>query len=283
MTPDVARSLGALFPMFAVVSFLAGTMLAFAVRCATLGRPRTPAIEARPPTPLAKWAQEWWVWVLGPVERAAVSLGISPNAITIASTVVAAAAAWAIAAGSLSLGGWLYLFGASLDIVDGRVARATGRVTRAGAFLDSTLDRVAELLVFAALAIRFRDGPVLYAALAAAISSVLVSYARARGEGLGIQGEAKVGGMQRPERVVVTGLACAMAAAADALAGAGAARTLVGAALTLLAAGAGVTAVRRTASIFRALQASEAARPAPAARLAGVRVLRLGRRHDVVR
>ncbi len=279
MTPDVAQSLRAVFPVAAVLSFLLGTMAVFAVRCLVLGRPRTAAIEERPPSLLSKWLQEWWVWLFGPVERVSVRLGLSPNAITVASTAVVALAAAVLAVGDLALGGWLYLFGASLDLVDGRVARATGRATRSGAFLDSTLDRLAELLVFCGLAVRFRDSAALYAALAAAVASMLVSYARARGEGLGVRAEAKVGGMQRPERVFVTGAACALSPVADALAGDGAAATMVGAALTVLAVLAGITAARRVASIFRALRGAEAA-PQPE----GVaRVLRLGRRRDVLR
>ena len=132
-----------------------------------------------------------------------------------------ALAALLLGLGWLSLGGWVFLAAGSLDFVDGRVARATGRASRAGAFLDSTLDRVGELLVFGGLAVTFRDSPALLAALAAAGASLLVSYARARGEALGAGEAAKVGGMQRPERVVVTGVACALSPLADAAFGAG--------------------------------------------------------------
>ena len=197
---------------------------------------------------------EWWVWLWGPFERACVGLGISPSAITIASTVLAAVAAALLGTGHLSLGGWVYLLAASLDLVDGRVARAQGTSSPAGAFLDSTLDRLAELLVFAALAVHFRSGPVLYAALGAATASVLVSYTRARGEALGLSGAARVGGMQRAERVVLTGVPCALSPLADVLFGAGAGTLLVGSALALLALLTSMTAARRSYSIWSTLR-----------------------------
>ena len=260
MSPRTAE---ALVPLVGLLAFLFATMAVFGVKAALLGRPHTPDIEKRQRTILAKFFQEWWIWLWGPVERLCLRLGISPNTITIASTILAGAAAALMGLGWLSLGGWLFLAGGSLDFVDGRVARATARVSKAGAFLDSTLDRVGELLVFSALAVTFRASPVLYAALAAAGASLLVSYARARGEALGAGEAAKVGGMQRPERVVVTGVACALSPLADAAWGAGAGRTGVGIALIALATLATATATRRTFRIYRALRAAE---PLPVAR-----------------
>jgi CDP-diacylglycerol---glycerol-3-phosphate 3-phosphatidyltransferase len=262
--------------MAVLVGLLLSTMLVFAVRCLTVGRPRTSYIEARQASRLWKWWMEWWVWLWGPVERACIGLGISPNSITWTSTLFTGVAAYLLARGHLSLGGWTYLFAASLDLVDGRVARAQGTATAAGAFLDSTLDRVAELLVFAGLATHFRATATLYAALAAAGCSVLVSYARARGEALGIRDEAKVGGMQRAERVVLTGLPCALAPCFDAAFRPGAGAQAVGSALALLAVVTTLTAVRRSYAIWRALRG-----PAPqAAQLGNVRWLDAARRRQ---
>jgi phosphatidylglycerophosphate synthase len=273
-----------LLPLLGLVAFLVSTLLIFAVRAAMVGRPRTPDIEKRQRTILAKFFQEWWIWLFRPVERFCLRLGISPDAITVASTLVAGAAAVLIGFGWLSLGGWVYLFGASFDFIDGRVARATGRTTRAGAFLDSTLDRVGELLVFGGLAVAFRGSPVLFAALGAAGASLLVSYARARGEALGAGDAAKVGGMQRPERIVVTGLACALSPLADAAWGGEAGRLVVGSALAVLAALTTATAARRTWVIYRALRAAEPSAVArPQFRLANVFRLDTARRRKVVR
>jgi len=239
-------------------------MAVFASRCLSFGRPRTPSIESREASALWRWWMEWWVWLWGPVERACLRLGIAPDAITFASTVLSIAAAVLLGMGQLSLGGWLYLFAASLDLVDGRVARAQGRSTRAGAFLDSTLDRVAELFVFGGLAVYLRNSALLPAALAAAGSSVLVSYARARGEALGASAAARVGGMQRAERVVLTGVPCALSPLLDALFGSGTGGLVSGSALALLAVVTSLTVLRRCRSIWQALCDAE-----PAAHAAG--------------
>ncbi len=276
----LASSLRALFPFLGMALFLLATLPLFAARCAVFGRPRTPAVEDRGPSIFGKWLQEWWIWRFDPLVRLCVRARVGPDAITVASAAVVAGAAALFASGFLASGGWLYLFGASLDLVDGRVARATGRASRAGAFLDSTLDRVAELLVFGGLAIEFRSSPVLYATLAAAFASVLVSYARARGESLGAGEMARVGGMQRPERIVITGLACALSPLAEAWGGGGAGRTFVGGALTALAVLTTATAARRASSVYQALREAEraergGARP-PFLRVVGRRAARYG-------
>ncbi|HET6413563.1 MAG TPA: CDP-alcohol phosphatidyltransferase family protein [Anaeromyxobacter sp.] len=271
-------------PLLGVIAFLLATLFVFTTRSVLLGRPHTPDIERREHTFLAKFFQEWWIWLYSPVERLCLRIGIPPDAITVASTAAAGAAGVLMGIGFLSLGGWVYLFGASLDFIDGRVARASGRTTRAGAFLDSTLDRVAELLVLGGLAIAFRNSPVLLAVLGAAGASLLVSYARARGEALGADEVVRVGGMQRPERIVVTGLACALSPLADALWGPGVGRSVLGCALATLAVLTTATAARRTVAIYRSLRAAEPAAVArPAFRLADVFRLDATRRRKAAR
>lgn len=273
MDASEAQPLAGMFVPLLIAGLLVGSMLLFAVHCGVFGRPRTPYIEARQAPALWKWWMEWWVWLWGPVERASLFLGLSPDAITLASVALTAVAAWLLGAGLLAAGGWLYLGAASLDLVDGRVARALDRTTKAGAFLDSTLDRVGELLIFGALAVHFRTTPALYAALAGAGASVLVSYARARGEALGVGDEARQGGMQRAERVVLTGVPCALAPVADALFGQDGGEMVVGSALGLLAVVTTGTALRRGWAIYRALRGG-----APRAPLANVRWLDPARR-----
>lgn len=278
-----------MLPLLGVVGFLLSTLAIFTIRSWVKGRPHTPDIEKRERTILAKYFQEWWIWLYWPVERLCLRFRVSPDAITVASTLAASAAGVLMGLGHLCVGGWIYLFGASLDFIDGRVARATGRASRAGAFLDSTLDRVAELVVFGGLAVAFRASPVLFAAIGAAGASLLVSYARARGEALEAGDVVRVGGMQRPERIVVSGLACAVSPLADVAWGDGAGRALVGCALAALAVLSTATAARRTLAIYRALRA--AAPPAeataqiarPAFRLADVFRLDAARRRKVVR
>jgi CDP-diacylglycerol---glycerol-3-phosphate 3-phosphatidyltransferase len=91
-------------------------------------------------------------------------------------------------------------------MLDGRVARLTGRRTRFGALLDSSLDRCAEFALYGGLAYHFRGRWVEGLAALAFLGSVMVSYTRARAEGLGF--ECREGLMQRAERLVALGLAC---------------------------------------------------------------------------
>ncbi len=100
----------------------------------------------------------------------------------------------------------LVLVGSAFDLLDGGIARATGRVSKRGALMDSVFDRMAELAVLLGLAVYFSSGPgasqagVLLAFVAMA-GSLMVSYVRARAEGLGVKGTA--GFLTRPERVAV--------------------------------------------------------------------------------
>src|SRR5262245_50629100 len=107
------------------------------------------------------------------------------------------------------LGGSIFVIGSILDILDGALARAGGKGTPFGAFLDSTTDRISEAFVLGAIALVFmRDGHefALAADFAAVVGSFLVSYTRARAEALGLKGDVGIG--SRAERVVVisTGL-----------------------------------------------------------------------------
>jgi phosphatidylglycerophosphate synthase len=188
-----------------------------------------------------------------PAVRACLRLGIHPDAITGVSALLIGGAAVLLALGWVAAGGWLYLLGASLDALDGRVARARGGGTRAGAFLDSTLDRVGELLVLGGLALSYRSSPVLVAILVVAGASVVVSYARARGEALGASAACRVGVMQRPERVAVVGLACALSPVADVWFGDGSGYALIAGSLVLLAIATVETATARILAIYSVL------------------------------
>lgn len=129
---------------------------------------------------------------------------ITPNQVSLTGIALTVVTAALIVDGQLLLAGVMYLLAASLDLLDGVLARMAKMATRFGAFLDSTADRISEGVVFAAIAYHFaRHGQSVDAALAvlALLGSVLVSYTRARAEGLGLQ--CKVGIMTRAERVVL--------------------------------------------------------------------------------
>lgn len=138
------------------------------------------------------------------VARKLVSIGVTANMITLIGFCVNVLAAFFLATGRLVLAGVLILFGGTFDMLDGAAARAAPKSSESGALLDSVVDRYSEGAVFLGALIYFYvneklNGVVLV--FAAMIGSILVSYVRARAEGLRI--ECKVGFMQRPERIAV--------------------------------------------------------------------------------
>ena len=141
-----------------------------------------------------------------PVAAALAKIGVPPNAVTLAGLVGAAVSAYLISQGIMWAGGLVMLFAGVLDLFDGALARATAQDSPFGALLDSVIDRISEIIVLLGLLIYYaRDGSVEGSVLVylAVAGSVMVSYLRARSEGLGI--ECKVGVMTRPERVAALG------------------------------------------------------------------------------
>lgn len=134
--------------------------------------------------------------------------GLTPNQFTVMGLVLNGVVGWVAAEGRLQLAGVLLIVAGAFDMLDGAVARATGRVTRFGGVLDSVLDRYAEAFVLGGLLIwivRTELGavPVLLC-YATIVGSILVSYVRARAEGAGIA--LTQGFFARPERIVVLAL-----------------------------------------------------------------------------
>ncbi len=154
--------------------------------------------------------KNWYISLISPAIDFFISHGINPNFFTTVGLIFSAIAAYVLGSGHLRWGGVLILFAGTFDILDGRVARATDRVTKFGALYDSTLDRYGEVLIFFGLAYYFSKTSVIdwstlvVLAISMALGgSVMTSYVRARAEGLGF--ECKVGIMQRSERVVYLG------------------------------------------------------------------------------
>lgn len=182
--------------------------------------------------------------LLDPVVGLLARAGVSPSAITLAGlliTAVAAFLAWngGYLASAAVLGG-----GSLLDAVDGGVARKRDMVSRAGAVLDSSCDRIGEFLMYAALLAgqaRQEFGVILYLAPAALSGSFMVSYTRARSEGVGIP--CKIGLFTRTERLVLMIVALASTPAA------GDAGPLVWM-LALVSVGTWFTAIQRLALVF---------------------------------
>jgi CDP-diacylglycerol--glycerol-3-phosphate 3-phosphatidyltransferase len=127
---------------------------------------------------------------------------LTPNMLTLFGLVITAAGAAVLGLGQLFIAGVILLFAGLFDIFDGALARASGKVYRYGAFLDSTVDRYSEGLIYLGLLVFFR-GKTLQTVLVllALAGSFLVSYVRARAQSLGFKCE--VGILARPERVVI--------------------------------------------------------------------------------
>lgn len=143
--------------------------------------------------------------LITPLARGLASIGISPNHLTMAGLVTSAGAGVLVAWGYFPLAALALFLGSLCDMLDGAVARVTGKGSQFGAFLDSTVDRYAEMLYFAGLLVYFiRIEPsTMYALLAflSAGGSFMVSYTRARAEGIGLS--CNVGFMERPERLIL--------------------------------------------------------------------------------
>jgi CDP-diacylglycerol--glycerol-3-phosphate 3-phosphatidyltransferase len=143
---------------------------------------------------------------------------VTPNTLTTVGALVILASSVAFGTGWIRLGGWLILLSGIVDTLDGQVARQGSRTTKFGAFYDSTLDRVGDGASFIGIAayllsapdIRWRNEAVL-ACLVGILAAMLVSYMRARAEGLGL--ECKVGIAQRAERLLLLGLPTAFVGA----------------------------------------------------------------------
>ena len=139
-----------------------------------------------------------------PVISALRWLRVTPNEITVAGTVLNMAAAALVIADHLIYAGIVFLVAGCFDMLDGALARLAQKVTPFGAFLDSTLDRVSEGVMFGGiaylLAVEGRSIDVGLVVLAL-LGSILVSYTRARAESLDV--ECKVGLMSRPERIIL--------------------------------------------------------------------------------
>ncbi|MEA3442113.1 MAG: CDP-alcohol phosphatidyltransferase family protein [Chloroflexota bacterium] len=141
--------------------------------------------------------------ITNPLVKILSKSGITPNVLTFVGLALNVAAAYLIAVGHFFFGGVLVLVSGLFDLLDGALARFNNQATQFGAILDSTIDRVSEAAIFCGLLIWYMPKGValeIVLILAVLIGSFLVSYIRARAEGLGL--ECKVGLFTRAERVI---------------------------------------------------------------------------------
>lgn len=168
---------------------------------------------------LSNLIEDWARSIAKHVGRFVAKSGIGPNAITMIGFLLNFPVAYVLGQGWFLWGGIFILFAGAFDMLDGAVARATGKMTKFGAFLDSTFDRFSEIVVLLGLLLYYRSpigvegermgGSILvYVAIS---GSLMVSYVKARAEGLSIPMKG-VGLLPRPERVVMLAAACIIAA-----------------------------------------------------------------------
>ena len=195
---------------------------------------------------LPTWVKDAGRGILSPIVNLAIALHLTPNTITVFGLLITVAASGLVAGGWLLVGATVLTAGSLLDAVDGALARAQGGGTDFGSFLDSTLDRASEAILYMGIAVWFMytlDDPIVpvLAVIVALAGSFLVSYARARAEGIGL--EASVGLAPRTERLVLI-------IAGIALAGLGFTPVLIGI-LLLIATLTVVTVVQRIWHVWR--------------------------------
>jgi CDP-diacylglycerol--glycerol-3-phosphate 3-phosphatidyltransferase len=201
----------------------------------------------------------WYRGLIEPIEEQLADWGARPDHLTYTQLAVSVLAGLAFASRCVFLAGWLTLFAGTLDILDGGLARRTGLAGPHGAFIDSVVDRWAEAATFLGLGVFFRGSAMLVVVALAAFSSLMVSYVRARAQGLGV--ELRSGSAQRPERFVILGfgawisglvahLTCPLLGRQSHL--------VLAAAVILLAAAASWTAVERAREAAAALRAGAA-------------------------
>ena len=146
-------------------------------------------------------------FLVNPILFLMLKVKLTPNAVTILGFIICCISAYYISAGSFLVGGLLVLFSGFLDIFDGALARKINQITDKGAFLDSTFDRLSESIALIGLIYYFSNSNETNFVLLTSVSlvfSLLISYLRARIEGLGYN--SKSGFFTRPERVLLVSL-----------------------------------------------------------------------------
>jgi CDP-diacylglycerol--glycerol-3-phosphate 3-phosphatidyltransferase len=188
--------------LLGILAFAIVSMPVYAVTA--LGKPDPHDVSDRGGFVLGSFIRSWFYWFIRPIEWLSLTLRLSPTAFNLLGAAFGILAGVCFATGRVNLGGWAVLLGGAADVLDGRIARARNMANQRGAFLDSTLDRFAEVGAFVGITVMYRDSPVALALVASALGgSLLVSYARARGESVGVV--CKVGVMQRAERLLLVG------------------------------------------------------------------------------
>lgn len=198
---------------------------------------------------MQRWARSLAEGIVAPLARR----GVDPNAVTVAGFLFNIVTACVLATGHLTTGGLFMLLSGVFDMLDGALARVSRQQSDFGAFLDSFLDRYSEATILLALIYVFTvrgNTPAVLLVYVVAVGSILISYARARAEALGVS--AAVGIAPRPERIIILGLGLLINP------------TTTIAALVVLAVLTQVTALQRLYFVWRKMHTPDPEPPRPA-------------------
>jgi CDP-diacylglycerol---glycerol-3-phosphate 3-phosphatidyltransferase len=247
-------------PTLAIFAIWAVGLIWFAIRTATKGRYRVSRVEQMGGTRLlGAWLMEYGYWMIHGLANFFIALRVSPDLLTILSLLIAIGSAGLLYIGWFGLGGWLMIYAALFDVLDGQVARATNVASEAGEFFDSVVDRYCELVGFIAIIGYYAPFQPLIAAIVglAMVASIMITYARAKGEALGITGVPS-GLMRRHERLMYIGVGTAFSPIPGMWLEPGAARPIFHiavAAFALVAVLGNYTAIKLAVEVHRRLHA----------------------------
>jgi CDP-diacylglycerol--glycerol-3-phosphate 3-phosphatidyltransferase len=213
--------------------------------------------------PIRKAVERVFFGILQPFVDWLIRIGVRPNTITTIGTALVVVSAVCYGTGAMRWGGLFLLLSGLVDTLDGQVARGSGQATKFGAFYDSTLDRVGDGATFIGIAgylltapdVAYRVSAVIVC-MVSVLGSLLVSYARARAEGLGV--DCRVGIAQRAERILLLGVPVLIW-------GAGPQALLLEAIVALLTVASYITVVQRFVYVYRQTTAAPATARAAAA------------------
>ncbi len=155
--------------------------------------------------------REFWYFLIDPLKLKLIKWDVNPNTITFVGMLFSVLGGLAFGLGEFGLGSWMIICSGTCDVFDGQLARAKKISLKSGAFFDSTLDRVAEAAIFGGFLWFFRNDSVFFMfSLFAAMSSQIISYCRARAEGLGFNSGSERGLFQRAERFIILAVGTAL-------------------------------------------------------------------------
>ena len=229
---------------------------------------------------LPDWLKNGYLRLIDPVADWLVARGVHPNTITAIGTACSVIGGVIYGTGHIRTAGLFLGLTALFDVLDGTVARRSNRSSTFGAFLDSTLDRLADgavlggLAVYYALNAQHHSTPMVVVCLAGIIGAFLTSYTRARAEALGI--DAKVGMLQRPERVTLL-------SAPQGIFGLALNGWVLGIIIVILTVTAWITVFQRVAYVYEQTKPQDDASGSGTLRLTSERKPWLGRRRAATR